>query len=63
LNILSPALAGHVRKFVIMSANKIIGPIGEKKVGGFRFFPAHDWAAFGRNVMKHHPWLPGLPAD
>src|ERR1700730_7061444 len=62
-HILSPALPGYVGKFVIMSANKIIGPIGETKVTGLRFFAAHIRTTLGRNVMKHHPRPPGLPAN
>ena len=46
-----------------MAGNKIIGPIGQKKSRGFRFLAANTSASLGRNVMKHHPRLPGLPAN
>jgi hypothetical protein len=48
---------------MVVTGNKIIGPIGQKKPRGFRFLAANTRTSLGGNVMNHHPRLPGLPAN
>src|SRR5437667_10605251 len=60
---LVPALARRVRKYMIMTGNKIIGPISRQKYRSFRFFTASAQGCLGRNVMKNDPRCPGLSAN